>query len=138
MTPQSRLACWIERSLATDAADGWPARLSVRWLDETFPEMSRGVSQRPPLPKASGAASFARASRRFAISALSRVTISFGVRRGFSLGEATDEIEAAAREILPGNITGAFQGNAKLFQDSLKNMGLLLLIAMRRRIEARD
>jgi hydrophobe/amphiphile efflux-1 (HAE1) family protein len=61
---------------------------------------------------------------------LPSVTISFGVRRGFSLGQATDEIEAAAREILPGNITGAFQGNAKLFQDSLKNMGLLLMIAI--------
>jgi HAE1 family hydrophobic/amphiphilic exporter-1 len=61
---------------------------------------------------------------------LPSVTISFGVRRGYSLGEATGEIEEAARAILPGNITGAFQGNAKLFQDSLKNMGLLLLIAV--------
>ena len=61
---------------------------------------------------------------------LPSVTISFGVRRGYSLGEATNEIEEAARAILPGNITGAFQGNAKLFQDSLKNMGLLLMIAI--------
>jgi HAE1 family hydrophobic/amphiphilic exporter-1 len=58
------------------------------------------------------------------------VTISFGVRPGISLGQATDEIEEAAREILPGNITGTFQGSAKLFQDSMKNMGLLLLIAV--------
>jgi HAE1 family hydrophobic/amphiphilic exporter-1 len=61
---------------------------------------------------------------------LPSVTISFGVQRGFSLGEATDEIEQTARAILPGNITGTFQGNAKLFQDSMKNMGLLLLIAI--------
>jgi HAE1 family hydrophobic/amphiphilic exporter-1 len=61
---------------------------------------------------------------------LPSVTISFGVRRGYSLGEATDQIEEVARGILPGNITGAFQGNAKLFQDSMKNMGLLLMIAI--------
>ncbi|MBV9505078.1 MAG: efflux RND transporter permease subunit [Acidobacteriia bacterium] len=61
---------------------------------------------------------------------LPSVTVSFGVRPGFSLGEATDEIEQAARQILPGNITGTFQGNAKLFQDSMKNMGLLLVIAV--------
>jgi HAE1 family hydrophobic/amphiphilic exporter-1 len=61
---------------------------------------------------------------------LPSVTISFGVRPGYSLGEATGEIEDAARAVLPANITGAFQGNAKLFQDSMKNMGLLLMIAI--------
>ena len=61
---------------------------------------------------------------------LPSVTISFGLRKGFSLGQVTDEIEQAAREILPATITGSFQGSAKLFQDSMKNMGLLLLIAI--------
>jgi hydrophobe/amphiphile efflux-1 (HAE1) family protein len=61
---------------------------------------------------------------------LPSVTISFGLRRGVSLGQATDEIEQAAREILPATITGTFQGSAKLFQDSMKNMGLLLMIAI--------
>jgi hydrophobic/amphiphilic exporter-1 (mainly G- bacteria), HAE1 family len=61
---------------------------------------------------------------------LPSVTISFGVQPGFSLGQATDEIEQAARQVLPGNITGTFQGNAKLFQDSMRNMGLLLMIAV--------
>ena len=61
---------------------------------------------------------------------LPSVTISFGLRPGVSLGQATDDIEQAAREILPANITGTFQGSAKLFQDSMKNMGLLLVIAI--------
>ena len=61
---------------------------------------------------------------------LPSVTISFGVRPGVSLGQATDEIEQAAKEILPATITGTFQGSAKLFQDSMKNMGLLLMIAI--------
>ena len=61
---------------------------------------------------------------------LPSVTIAFGLRRGFSLGQATQEVEQAAREILPANITGTFQGSAKLFQDSMRNMGLLLMIAI--------
>jgi len=61
---------------------------------------------------------------------LPSVTISFSVRKGVSLGQATDEIEQVAREILPANITGTFQGSAKLFQDSMKNMGLLLIVAI--------
>ena len=61
---------------------------------------------------------------------LPSVTISFGLRPGFALGTATDEIEDTAKQILPASVTGSFQGSAKLFQDSLRNMGLLLLIAV--------
>ena len=61
---------------------------------------------------------------------LPSVTISFALARGFALGQATDEIEEAARANLPANITGTFQGTAKVFQDSMRNMGLLLLIAV--------
>jgi len=61
---------------------------------------------------------------------LPSVTISFGLKPGVSLGQATDEIDQTAKEILPATITGTFQGSAKLFQDSMRNMGLLLLIAV--------
>jgi len=61
---------------------------------------------------------------------LPSVTISFGLRPGTSLGQATDEVEEIARQILPASITGTFQGSAKLFQDSMRNMGLLLMIAV--------
>jgi HAE1 family hydrophobic/amphiphilic exporter-1 len=61
---------------------------------------------------------------------LPSVTISFGLRPGVSLGQATDEIEQTAKDILPASITGTFQGSAKLFQDSMRNMGLLLVIAI--------
>ena len=61
---------------------------------------------------------------------LPSVTIAFGLRPGTSLGQATDEVEEAAKQILPANITGTFQGSAKLFQDSMRNMGLLLMIAV--------
>jgi len=61
---------------------------------------------------------------------LPSVTISFGLRPGFALGQATDEIETTAKAMLPANITGTFQGAAKVFQDSTRNMGILLLIAV--------
>jgi HAE1 family hydrophobic/amphiphilic exporter-1 len=61
---------------------------------------------------------------------LPSVTISFALRPGTSLGEATDAIMAAARENLPATITGTFQGTAKVFQDSMMNMGILLTIAI--------
>jgi hydrophobic/amphiphilic exporter-1 (mainly G- bacteria), HAE1 family len=61
---------------------------------------------------------------------LPSVTISFALRPGTSLGQATDEIMEAAKANLPGNITGSFQGTAKVFQDSMKNMGMLLIVAI--------
>jgi HAE1 family hydrophobic/amphiphilic exporter-1 len=61
---------------------------------------------------------------------LPSVTVSFGLRPGFSLGEATDEIEEASRNVLPGSITGTFQGSAQLFKDSTRNQGFLLMIAV--------
>jgi len=60
---------------------------------------------------------------------LPSVTISFGLRPGFSLGQATDAIEETAKTNLPASVTGTFQGSAKVFQDSMRNMGMLLLIA---------
>ena len=61
---------------------------------------------------------------------LPSVTISFSLRPGTALGQATSEIEEAAKANLPATITGAFQGTAKVFQDSMKNMGVLLIVAI--------
>ena len=61
---------------------------------------------------------------------LPSVTISFALRPGFALGQATDEIEQTAKTLLPANITATFQGTAKVFQDSMRNMGVLLVIAI--------
>ena len=61
---------------------------------------------------------------------LPSVTMSFGLRPGYSLGQATDAIEGAAKANLPPGVTGTFQGSAKVFQDSTRNMGLLLMIAV--------
>jgi hydrophobe/amphiphile efflux-1 (HAE1) family protein len=61
---------------------------------------------------------------------LPSVTISFALRPGVSLGQATDAIEQVARYNLPATISGSFQGTAKVFQDSMQNMGILLIVAI--------
>jgi hydrophobic/amphiphilic exporter-1 (mainly G- bacteria), HAE1 family len=61
---------------------------------------------------------------------LPSVTISFNLKPGVSLGEATDRIKEVADRTLPARITTSFQGTAKTFLESLNNLGLLLLIAI--------
>ena len=59
------------------------------------------------------------------------ITISFDMAPGHALSDAVSGIAAAEREInKPDTVTGSFQGTAAAFQDSTKNMGLLLGIAM--------
>jgi HAE1 family hydrophobic/amphiphilic exporter-1 len=59
------------------------------------------------------------------------VTISFDLGPGKALSDAVSGIRKASEEIgMPGSIQGNFQGTAAAFEDSTKNMGALLLIAM--------
>ncbi|HXX40636.1 MAG TPA: efflux RND transporter permease subunit [Chthoniobacterales bacterium] len=59
------------------------------------------------------------------------VTISFNLAPGISLGESTQIIERAAREIgMPSNIRGSFAGYAQVFQSSLSTEPLLILTAL--------
>jgi HAE1 family hydrophobic/amphiphilic exporter-1 len=61
---------------------------------------------------------------------LPAVTISFAMRPGVSLGTAIDRIEDVIRPLMPPTITTTFNGTAKVFQDSLTNLGLLLFVAI--------
>ncbi|HXI44075.1 MAG TPA: efflux RND transporter permease subunit [Bryobacteraceae bacterium] len=61
---------------------------------------------------------------------LPSVTVSFNLKPGVALGDAVDEVEQTAERVLPANITTSFQGTAKAFQDSLKNLGILLTVAI--------
>jgi hydrophobe/amphiphile efflux-1 (HAE1) family protein len=59
------------------------------------------------------------------------VTVSFDLPPGKALSDAVSGIKAASDEIgMPDSIQGNFQGTAAAFQDSTKNMGALLVIAM--------
>jgi HAE1 family hydrophobic/amphiphilic exporter-1 len=61
---------------------------------------------------------------------LPSVTVSFNLKPGVALGEAVEEITEMAREKLPSNINLNFAGTAKVFQDSLANMTMLLAVAI--------
>ena len=59
------------------------------------------------------------------------VTISFDLAPGKALSDAVTGIRNASDDIaMPPSIQGNFQGTAAAFEDSTKNMGALLLIAM--------
>jgi HAE1 family hydrophobic/amphiphilic exporter-1 len=61
---------------------------------------------------------------------LPSVTVSFNLKPGTALGDATKLVQQAALKVLPADIQGTFQGTAQAFQDSFKGMGLLLLAAI--------
>jgi len=79
----------LQAAMAREAGEGWPARLTVRWLEETFglPSAHGWRPDLPPMPPALGAASFARALQAFGV----------GVR----LGAASPLPFAIAREPAP-------------------------------------
>lgn len=58
-------------------------------------------------------------------------TVSFNVRSGYALGDATDAIERAAKDIhLPSSFQTSFQGTAAAFRSSLSNEAWLVLAAL--------
>jgi len=60
------VAAVLHHATARDAGDGWPARLSPRWLEEMFGALASGLPIRlGPLAPALGASSFARALYAF-------------------------------------------------------------------------
>ncbi|MEI6305369.1 MAG: efflux RND transporter permease subunit, partial [Deltaproteobacteria bacterium] len=61
---------------------------------------------------------------------INSVTISFNIKPGVPLGEATTAVEKMAAKSLPVKITTAFQGTAQAFQQSTKGLATLLLLAI--------
>jgi HAE1 family hydrophobic/amphiphilic exporter-1 len=61
---------------------------------------------------------------------LPAVAISFGLRPGVALGDAVDQIRHEAAAMLPPTMTVHFEGTAKAFEESMRNLGLLLFVAI--------
>jgi HAE1 family hydrophobic/amphiphilic exporter-1 len=61
---------------------------------------------------------------------LPAVTISFNLAPGFSLGQALDQIEEVASRVLPDTISAGPQGTAQAFQNSFRNLWVLLILAI--------
>ncbi len=58
-------------------------------------------------------------------------TITFNLNAGYSLSDATDQINHAMNELqVPSSVRGGFQGSAKAFQSSLSSEPLLILAAI--------
>jgi HAE1 family hydrophobic/amphiphilic exporter-1 len=59
------------------------------------------------------------------------MTIFFSTDPGYALGQAVDAIRQIEQEAhLPDSITSGFQGNAQVFEDSLRGQGVLVLAAV--------
>jgi len=61
---------------------------------------------------------------------LPSVNISFNLAQNLALGDAVSQIQAAAAETIPATVSLTFQGAAQAFQDSLRGLGLVLLMAI--------
>src|SRR5205823_7848714 len=61
---------------------------------------------------------------------LPSVSVSFGLKPGVSLGTATTHVKQVADRLLPPTISTSFEGQARVFQQSMTNLGLLLFIAV--------
>jgi hydrophobic/amphiphilic exporter-1 (mainly G- bacteria), HAE1 family len=61
---------------------------------------------------------------------LPSVSVSFGLRPGVSLGQATAHVKRVADSILPPTVTTQFEGSAQVFEQSMSNLGLLLFVAI--------
>jgi len=64
------------------------------------------------------------------VSQFTSATISFNLKTGVALSEATAKIEQLTQKLVPSTITASFQGSAQAFQDSTSNLGLLLAVAI--------
>ncbi|HZP47089.1 MAG TPA: efflux RND transporter permease subunit [Vicinamibacterales bacterium] len=61
---------------------------------------------------------------------LPSVTISFNLKPGYALGDAVTAIQQTAAQTLPSTVATTFQGTAQAFQDSLRGLGLILVMAI--------
>ncbi len=63
-------------------------------------------------------------------SVLPSVTISFNLKDGVALGDAVDRLSEVAARTLPDTMQVMFTGTAQVFQASLKNLTVLLIVAI--------
>lgn len=61
---------------------------------------------------------------------LSSVVISFTAAPGTALGDITAKVTAAAKEVLPPDVTGAFVGSAEKFNELMRSIPILLLLTV--------
>ena len=64
------------------------------------------------------------------INQFTSVTLFFNLKPGYSIGQATDFVEKAAKQILPPGIRGEFRGEALTFRDTVSSLTILMCLAV--------
>jgi HAE1 family hydrophobic/amphiphilic exporter-1 len=64
------------------------------------------------------------------INQFTSATLFFNLKPGYSIGQATDFVEKAAKQLLPPGIRGEFQGEALTFRDTVSNLTILMFLAV--------
>jgi hydrophobic/amphiphilic exporter-1 (mainly G- bacteria), HAE1 family len=64
------------------------------------------------------------------INQFTSVTMFFNLKPGFAIGPATNYVENTAKQILPPGVQGALQGEALVFQNTVRDLAILMLVAV--------
>ena len=64
------------------------------------------------------------------INQFTSVTMFFNLKPGFAIGPATNFVESTAKQILPPGVQGALQGEALTFQNTVRDLAILMLVAV--------
>jgi HAE1 family hydrophobic/amphiphilic exporter-1 len=64
------------------------------------------------------------------INQFTSVTMFFNLKPGFAIGPATNFVENTAKQILPTGVQGALQGEALVFQNTVRDLAILMLVAV--------
>jgi HAE1 family hydrophobic/amphiphilic exporter-1 len=115
---QYRVLLEVQRNFQSNPGD--VSNLYVRSLDGTLVPIDSVVKMQPKAGP--------QAINHYG--QLTAVTIAFNTAPGTSLGDAVQKIEEIADKTLPTNVSRTFQGAAAAFQQSSKNLLLLLFVAI--------
>jgi len=64
------------------------------------------------------------------INQFTSVTMFFNLKPGYAIGPATQFVDRTAKEILPPGIQGSLQGEALVFQNTVSDLAILMLVAV--------
>jgi HAE1 family hydrophobic/amphiphilic exporter-1 len=64
------------------------------------------------------------------INQFTSVTIFFNLKPGYAIGPATQFVEKTAKDILPPGVQGTLQGEALVFQNTISDLAILMLVAV--------
>ena len=64
------------------------------------------------------------------INQFTSATFNFNLMPGVPIGDATDFVEAAAKQVVPAHIRGQFQGEALTFRETITSLSILMVLAV--------